>query len=458
MSGARSATGEAGRVASHHTDRRASERRALLPPDRYVVLNALLRIGAKPNDDDDIRLQKVLLVLSTLIMSSLAFGWGALYIYFDELIAGLIPLTYAVLSYVSLFLFAHLRRYRLFRTSQLLLSLLLPALLMLSLGGFVNSSGVILWSLSCPLGALLFANRRQALGWFAVYLALLVAGLLWEPYARPANNLPPDIVMMFLVMNITGVSFLTLALTYYFSSLKDRVLVLLADERKRTEDLLYNTLPRDIAERLKRGEYPIADAIGEATVLFADLVGFSTLTGKLGPRHLVETLDDLFSAFDELTEAHGLEKIKTIGDAYMVLSGRIQDSVKGGQEPAVQVVELARQMVAAVAQASTRLGFDLGIRIGIHTGHVIAGVIGISRYQFDVWGEAVNVASRMESSGLPGRIQVSETTYWRVRDRFTFEPRGATAVKGYGSLETYLVVPDDGMPGAAALVPRETAG
>ncbi len=210
-------------------------------------------------------------------------------------------------------------------------------------------------------------------------------------------------------------------------------------ERGRADALLYNMLPRQVAERIKGGEFPIADSFGEVTILFADLVDFTTLTGKLAPRHLVEVLNEVFSAFDRLVENYGVEKVKTIGDAYMVMAGSTPSTDDSAEQAAEAAVGLAIDMLRVVGEAAGELGYDLQLRIGIHTGPVIAGVIGVSKYQYDIWGGTVNLASRMEQTGVPGRIQVSETTYWRVRNRFTFEPRETIDVKGAGPLQTYLL-------------------
>lgn len=214
----------------------------------------------------------------------------------------------------------------------------------------------------------------------------------------------------------------------------------LEQEQGRADALLYNMLPRQVAERIKSGEYPIADSFGEVTILFADLVDFTALTGKLAPRHLMEVLNEVFSAFDRLVEDYGVEKVKTIGDAYMAMAGSTPRTDNSAEQAAEAAVGLAIDMLRVVGQAADKLGYDLQLRIGIHTGPVIAGVIGVSKYQYDVWGGTVNLASRMEETGVAGRIQVSETTYWRVRNKFTFEPRETLDVKGAGPLQTYLLV------------------
>lgn len=210
----------------------------------------------------------------------------------------------------------------------------------------------------------------------------------------------------------------------------------LAQEQEKSERLLLNILPGPIAERLKQGENTIADSFDEVTVMFADLVGFTKLSTHLSPAELVELLNEIFSAFDELADRYGLEKIKTIGDAYMVVGGLPTPS----DNHAEAIAEMAIDIQAAISQMSTKGGQPLSIRIGIHTGPVEAGVIGIKKFTYDLWGDTVNTASRMESQGVPGGIQVTVATYERLRDKYIFQERGAIAVKGKGDMITYLLV------------------
>jgi class 3 adenylate cyclase len=198
----------------------------------------------------------------------------------------------------------------------------------------------------------------------------------------------------------------------------------------RLEDLLGNMLPAPIAERLRTEGRTFADAYAECTIVFADIVGFSQLAASLPPVDLVQTLDTLFSRFDALVDELGLEKIKTIGDAYMVASG----IPHARPDHAIAAVELALRMQAAVADHP-----GIAVRIGINSGPVVAGVIGRKRFIYDLWGDAVNIAQRMEQSGLPGAIQITESTWTRVRERFETEARGRVAIKGGGELAAYLV-------------------
>lgn len=207
----------------------------------------------------------------------------------------------------------------------------------------------------------------------------------------------------------------------------------LTQEQQRSEALLRNILPDKIACRLKYETQTIADSFQEVSVLFADIVGFTQLSSQICPRELVELLNGIFSRFDQLAERHSLEKIKTIGDAYMVVAGLPEER----SDHAEAIAAMALDIQTALRQFNAETGHNLNIRVGIHTGSVVAGVIGLKKFAYDIWGDTVNTASRMESHSLPGKIQVTEAVYQRLKSRYVLEPRGAIAVKGKGEMFTY---------------------
>lgn len=210
----------------------------------------------------------------------------------------------------------------------------------------------------------------------------------------------------------------------------------LAAEQERSNALLRNILPEPVAERLKRGDRPLADEFDQVTVLFADIAGFTAYAAPRRPEDVVEVLNEIVSEFDRIAEQLGVEKIKTIGDAYMAVSGLPEQ--RG--DHAAAAAEMALRMLDRMQAVASRRAEPLALRIGLHSGRVVAGVIGSSKFAYDLWGDTVNVASRLESSGAPGRIHVSADTREHLRDDFVFEECGHTPLKGRGSLPTYFLV------------------
>jgi guanylate cyclase len=387
----------------------------------------VVRIGEDPNDDDAIRLQKSLLVVCAFPFVIAGVVWGLMYILLGEPLAGMIPLSYSVVSLLSIFHFGLTRRYRFFRFSQLMLILLLPFLLMVALGGFVNGSAVILWALISPLGALLFDEPRHAPRWFLAFTGLVVFSVFLQPDAGFANNLSPGMVLFFFVINLIGVSSIVFLMVYFFVGQKNMF-------QEKSESLLLNILPKEIVDILRNEPRTIADHFEGASILFADVVNFTPLSATMTPTELVELLNEVFSYFDLLIEKYGLEKIKTIGDCYMVASGVPRPRADHAQVLTAMALEM-RDYVSQHEFCGRKLTF----RIGLNSGPVVAGVIGRKKYIYDLWGDAVNTASRMESHGQGGIIQITRATYELVKDDFVCEPRGTVNVKGKGEMNVWSV-------------------
>jgi adenylate cyclase len=397
------------------------------------LFERLALLGVAPEDPDEVHVQKVTLTLAAVIVTVLSVIWVGTYLALGLPVSAAIPFGYQVASVVSLIAFARTKDYRLFRFSQIVLMLLLPFLLQWSLGGYVASSAVSLWALVGVFGSLFFYSARQAVPWFVAFIALTVLSGLADPFfsTKPAA-IPPTVVVAFFVLNTVGVSLTAYLMLQYSVRERDAALA-------QSEGLLLNVLPRSIAVRLKRSPGVIAERYEDVTVLFADVADFTPFAERTSPERVVGVLDAVFSAFDGVTQRRGLEKIKTIGDAYMVVGGLPEQR----SDHAEAVAELAIEMQAELARVSDVLGLGLAIRIGIDTGPVVAGVIGRYKFIYDLWGDTVNTASRMESTGIAGRIQVTEATYRRLSDRYRFEDRGEIEVKGKGRLRTYLLVGRD---------------
>lgn len=397
------------------------------------VISRAARVGAVAEDSDELRLRKATMVLSSSLIIVAGVVWGLLYLWLDHATAAAIPLAYAALSLISIGLFAVTRNYRLFRFSQLSLILLLPFLLMAVLGGYVSGSAVIIWAFAAPLGALLFTNLRYAHRW---YLAFVVVVLLGAFVAWEDSGFSERVIQRFFVANIFGVSLVTFLTIRYFVGQKNKTLELLRLEREKTERLLLNVLPAEIAERLKNnGDEVIADAHEAVSVLFADVVGFTPLSEQLPPEDMIGLLNDVFHYFDALVARYGVEKIRTIGDNYMVAAGVPRPRA----DHAHVLAQLALEMNAFVASLPGERDRQLQFRIGLNSGPAIAGVIGQTKFHYDIWGDAVNTASRMESHGTPGKIQITRETKELIEEAFVCRRRGVIEVKGKGEMETWFL-------------------
>jgi adenylate cyclase len=421
-----------------------TERQTTLGSPLARLLERLAQIGSLPDDGPDERLKKATLTLTVVLEGSLATVWVVLYWVLGLPVSAAIPLGYQVVAFAGLLHFARTKRFSFFRTAELTLSLLLPFLLQWSIGGFVASSAVSMWAFTSPLGALVFLSPVRAVPWFAAFAALTVVSAILDPHlVSHVAAIGPTVRLTFFALNILGVAGSTYFVLQYFVRERDRVMQaldrehrLLQIEQSKSERLLLNVLPQAIADRLKEGESVIAERFPEVTVLFADVVGFTPLAGTMEPEAVVDLLNDLFVKFDDLASRHGLEKIKTIGDSYMVAGGL---PIPRGDH-AEAVAEMALGMRETVEQIARQTGYALAVRIGVESGPVVAGVIGRSKFSYDLWGDTVNTASRMESHGLPGSIQVTERTYTRLKDAYRLEERGTIDVKGKGPMRTFFLL------------------
>jgi adenylate cyclase len=248
-------------------------------------------------------------------------------------------------------------------------------------------------------------------------------------------TLPSIIQESFLISNVVSFFFILGIISFIFRYAARQAELDLEKERQKSEKLLLNILPHSIAQRLKEDQSIIADHFDSTSVLFADIVDFTKMSEKLTPTELVTFLNLIFSSFDDLVEKYKLEKIKTIGDAYMVAGGFPEPR----HNHVEAIADLAFEMLEVLKKFHQAAGQTFDIRIGIHTGPAVAGVIGIKKFVYDVWGDTVNTASRMESHGIPGQIQVSEETYEGLQDKYILKERGVIEIKGKGKMKTYLL-------------------
>lgn len=402
-------------------------RRSSLRHRLGAIRQRLIGLADEPTDDDDVRLRKRVGVVAGYINALAA-------VQLPVLAQGL-PLSWAVavtmplVSAVNLLVLARTRRFGRYVVVLILSVMLFAAFVEVALGGLAGSSAAYVFAFLGPVYAILALGPRRATAWFIFFLVILVGLILIDPLV--SNRIEPQPYPLRLIWYLAnlgvplGITFLMLR----YTDLRRRT------AEARSEELLTNAIPASIATRLKHGEQRIAESYPETTVLFADLAGFTPWARQTDPARVVGFLDELFTRFDGLAAECGVEKIKTIGDAYMAVAGAPEPR----EDHASAAMALARGMLTALAEARARLDLPLELRAGLASGPVVGGVIGQRRILFDLWGDTVNIASRMESSGVPGRIQVAPSTRDLLRDSWSFEEREPVEVKGLGRMTRYLL-------------------
>ncbi|KAK1738195.1 adenylate/guanylate cyclase domain-containing protein [Skeletonema marinoi] len=458
--------------------------------EQYTSNQNLWRRLAIRSSHPDVTQQELIQRSTFLVISSLTVGagtlWGGMYVVLGEWTAALMPFIYSTCMSLVLVTFICrsdsmdevLRKfgigdkensrmgmvcidtYDIYVECQLGLIMACPFAVHVALGGVENSGGVMLWSFLCPMGAAFFRSARESLIWFWIYLSVCAMLLSWEIWN--ATEASEVITQVYFLMNIMGCMGVVYSAVFLFARELER-------EYTKSEEVLLNILPSKIVKRIKRGEFPIVDHVSSVTILFADLVGFTKASAELHPNFLVGLfLRDIFHAFDELVGKHGLEKIKTIGDAYMVVGGldhsdgektnqRRRSSMSmdhatelptygdlGDHHHPTSIMLFASDMFHELTRINKKYNLNFSLRIGIHKGPVVAGVLGLKRFTYDVWGDSVNTASRMESNGLPNLIHLSSDMYqavYALTNDFEFTCCGKIQVKGKGEMTTYLARP-----------------
>jgi adenylate cyclase len=413
------------------------------------MLSRLSQRVISENDTERDRLNKTLAIFACGLMGFGAMVWLVIYKMMGIRFSTTVPLAYLALSATSLGIYLWNRNFVLFRTVQVGLFLFVPFVMQWSIGSYVSSSGVMLWALLAPIGVMMFQGPRESLPWFFAYMVMTGISGFFDFYLTQGvqEGVTMQSIAVFFSLNFAAVSAIVFLLLSYFVRKRDELQTrvdeqhrLLKIEQEKSERLLLNILPGPIAERLKESHTTIADGFADVTVMFADIIDFTRLSGEMPPKSMVALLNDLFSHFDNLAEKHGLEKIKTIGDAYMVAGGLIEHPTEPVADEAVPyysaaICALALDMRDHMATLSETHPTPMHIHVGIGTGPVVAGVIGIKKFIYDLWGDTVNIAARVTDEAGAGIIFVDVTTYRRVRHLFEFEgPRTLVNVKGKGEV------------------------
>ncbi len=405
--------------------------------DRIVrLLQSVTQIGADPADADEIRLRKMVGVTSVAMGGiPLIFGYGLLFLWLHEPTAGWSLLCGSGLMLLGMLTFSQSRNFAFYNIYWLLITNMSAFIATVCLGGFQRDGLFTFWGIVVPLIAAITNKPRYAFGWFALYALEVVAMLVAEPILRHSNNLSASTISILSATNLICFAGFVVCMMLFFVLKQDFLLKLVREEKARSEALLLNILPKEIADRLKGEQRLIADGYSNVSILFADIVGFTQLSATMQPIQLVALLNEVFSYFDSLVEEYDLEKIKTIGDCYMVASG----APRHRSDHAQVLTRMALRIQAQMQTRSFGQGHQLLFRIGINSGPVVAGVIGHKKFIYDLWGDAVNTASRMESHGSGGTVQITQATYDLIAKDFVCESRGNIPIKGKGEMSVWIV-------------------
>ncbi len=396
-------------------------------------------------DTQEDKLRKSLLIFAAAFMTLAVMLWLAIYWMMGIKFSSTVPLGYQIISVGSLVYYVRTRNFEVLRSVQLSLFLFAPFIMQWSIGNSVSASGVALWALLAPIGALVVSGWKESIPWFFAYIVLTALSGFFDYYLSTGSTtgIPMDTIGIFFALNFTAMSCILYFLVRYFVIETERIKTqldqqhaLLAEEQKKSERVLFNVLPSNIAERLKNSNGLIADGYADVTVMFADLVNFTQLTEQMSPEQMVGLLNTVFSGFDDLSEKYGLEKIKTIGDAYMVVGGLSRERPDYVEDMA----NMAMEMLDFVSRHPVLVKRSQGIHIGIATGPVVAGVIGTKRFIYDLWGDTVNIASRLTDDAKEGEILTDKSTYNRLRLEFLFEPPNVINIKGKGEMTSYRMI------------------
>ncbi len=409
-------------------------------------------INEKDSEQD--KLHKTLAIFACGLMGFGAMLWLAIYWAMGIKFSATVPLVYLAVSAASLGFYIWNRNFELFRFTQVSLFLFVPFIMQWSIGSYVSSSGVMLWALLAPVGVMILEGPRQSLPWFFAYIVMTGVSGFFDYYLGEGTQQGVNMqtISVFFALNFAAMSTIVYLLISYFVRHRDVLQErldeknrLLMEEQEKSERLLLNILPGPIADRLKESSVTIADGFADVTVMFADIINFTRLAEEMPPKFMVTMLNEVFSHFDQLAEKHRIEKIKTIGDAFMVAGGldvhhRYEMDRVPHRDYSHAICNLALDMCDYMTTLSGTKLARLQIHIGIGTGPVVAGVIGMKKFIYDLWGDTVNIASRVTSEATAGMILVDATTWRRVREDFEFGPPQTLNVKGKGEIMAYRLL------------------
>ncbi|MGH2454652.1 MAG: adenylate/guanylate cyclase domain-containing protein [Candidatus Limnocylindria bacterium] len=417
------------------------------PWDRLTdFIERLARIGDLPADDADLLVRKHALAVTMIGLMPATLIWVVIGGLIQQPLLAWGSAAFFVVLIVGLGAFTELKAFIPVVRALLFAGLAYVALGHVALGGMNSGGGALVWGVLAPVSAVLYFDTGSSLRWFGAYAAMVVAAVVLDGWLSTLAPAAWEVAPVWLfAYNLLGPALIVLFLIRYVDGQR-------LNAQLQTRSLLADMLPAAILDRLARGERLIADTHASVTVMFADVVNFTGFATTVSADDLLLTLNQLFSIFDRLAHRHGLEKIKTMGDSYIAVAG----APVGREDHAAAAVRMAVEMHREVALLGGLRKRNLQLRIGLASGPVTAGVIGRHRYAYDLWGDTVNVASRMESSGVPGRIQLAASAFALLGGSFPATQREMT-IKGKGPMRTYLVDPAEVDAGVRPVFPAPGA-
>jgi class 3 adenylate cyclase len=401
------------------------------PYDRIKdFIDRVARLGDRPEDDADLLVRKHALAMTMLGLIPASVTWMAIGFTIERPLLAASSVYFAVAMLVGLVALAQLKDFTRVVSALLMTGMAYVFLGHISLGGLVAGGAPLIWGILAPVSAVLYFDGNRSLKWFAGYAAMVIGSIFFDGWITtlvpPHWSEPP---LWLLAYNLLGPALIVLLLVRYVDGQR-------LEAQHQARSLLHDVLPASIAGRLARGERLIVDNHPAASVVFADVVDFTGLAATTQPRELLLILNQLFSMFDRLAARHGLEKIKTMGDSYIAVAG----APTARADHARAAVEMAVEMHRAVARLGGLRRRGLRLRVGVASGPITAGVIGEDKFAYDIWGDTVNIAARMESYGVPGMVQLAASTRELLDNSIPLKLR-TVDVKGKGVMATYLVDP-----------------
>lgn len=392
-------------------------------------MRKLKNFAKEEGDTDEITFRKLLILLIASTLCVCGIVWTAMYYYiFGWGLIALLPFLFLIIVGTAIPVAHFARNYKILVYAFLLCITWITAFIQWSIGSLDQSGFVALWSFLGPIGATIFLSRKQAIVFMLMFVFIIVISAVFEPtllgYKISVSN---SVRTLFYIMNIGMASSVVFITSLWF-------VITIQNEIKHSDTLLLNILPSEVAKELKQKGYAIPKHFDNVTVLFTDFVGFTLISEKLTPTELVEEINHCFTEFDSIIERNGLEKIKTIGDAYLAVCGlplANKDHAKKTVQAGIEIIKFIKKREVE--------GGRFKIRVGINSGSVVAGIVGVKKYAYDIWGDTVNLAARMEENSKNGKINISETTYELVKNDFNCIHRGKIDAKNKGEINMYFV-------------------